>query len=169
MGDQHLLMRKTRGVTTIAVAALLFAPVTSLAQQSLDLQSALSAAQASNLELRAARQQRALALAGLTTARQLPNPVISFTAARDTPHEGVSVELPIELGGQRGKRIAVAREEQKSAEIDVSILGRQIRRRGIRLTRAPGNLSGIFLQTRIRQRPPSTALAETPGRRRLCS
>jgi outer membrane protein, heavy metal efflux system len=99
------------------------------AQQPLDLHSALNAADAANLELRAARQQRALAIAGLAIARQFPNPLIGFTASRDTPHEGVSIDLPVELGGKRSKRIAVAREEQKATEIDVNLLARQIRRR----------------------------------------
>ncbi len=113
----------------VASALLLACATLAAAQQSLDLHTALSAADSGNLELRAARQQRALALAGITTAGQLPNPVIGFTAARDTPHEGVSVDLPLELGGKRGKRLAVAREEQKSTEIDINVLGRQIRRR----------------------------------------
>jgi outer membrane protein, heavy metal efflux system len=112
-----------------AVALVLLIPLGVAGQQALDLRSALTLADSSNLELRAARQQRALALAGLTTARQLPNPTLSFTAARDTPHEGVAVDLPIELGGKRGKRIAVAQEEQKATEIDLNVLGRQIRRR----------------------------------------
>src|SRR5215510_11618936 len=91
-------------------------------QQVLDLRGALIAAESANLELRAARQQRALALGGLTTARQLPNPVIAFTVARDTPHEGLSFDIPVELGGKRSKRMAVAREEQKSTEIDINVL-----------------------------------------------
>jgi outer membrane protein, heavy metal efflux system len=98
-------------------------------EQALDLRGALTAAESANLELRAARQQRALAIAGLTTARQFPNPVLGFTAARDTPHEGLSLDIPVELGGKRSKRIAVAREEQKSTEIDITVLTRQIRRR----------------------------------------
>ncbi|HEU5452296.1 MAG TPA: TolC family protein [Terriglobales bacterium] len=89
----------------------------------------LTTAQSSNLELRAARQQRALAIAGITTAGLLPNPTLSFAAAKDSPHEGITLDLPLELGGKRGKRLAVAREEQRSIEIDVSVLERQIRRR----------------------------------------
>lgn len=99
------------------------------AQQRLDLHAALNAAETGNLELRAARQQRALALAGLTSAGQLPNPLVGFTATRDTPHEGISFDLPLQLGGKRGKRIAVAKEEQRSTEIDLAVLSRQIRRR----------------------------------------
>jgi outer membrane protein, heavy metal efflux system len=95
----------------------------------LSLRSALESAQSANLELRAARQKRALAIAGITTAGQFPNPAVSFTAARDTPHEGISFDLPLELGNKRGKRIAVAKEEQKSTEIEIATLARQIRRR----------------------------------------
>lgn len=108
---------------------LLVLGIPACAQQPLDLRTALAAADSANLELRAARQQRALALAGVTTARQLPNPTFSFTAARDTPHEGIAIDLPIELGGKRGKRISVAQEEQRSAELDIGALARQIRRR----------------------------------------
>jgi cobalt-zinc-cadmium efflux system outer membrane protein len=105
-------------------------PVIAAAQQpALDLKAALATAESNNLELRAARQQRALAIAGITTAGQLPNPTASFTAARDTPHEGVSLDLPLELGGKRAKRIAIAREEQRSVEIDLAVLARNIRRR----------------------------------------
>ena len=114
---------------TAGVWVVLLAPPGATGQQPLDLRSALNAADTANLELRAARQQRALALAGLTTARLLPNPTLGFTAARDTPHEGVSLDLPIELGGKRGKRIAVAQEEQRSIDIDIAVLGQQVRRR----------------------------------------
>lgn len=95
----------------------------------LDLQHALQRAQEANLELRAARQQRAIAISGLTTAKQIPNPTISFSAARDTPHESILWDQPFELGGKRGKRIAVAREEQQGTELDIASLSRQIRRR----------------------------------------
>lgn len=95
----------------------------------LDLRQALQRAQEANLELRAARQQRAVAISSITTAKQLPNPTIAFSATRDTPHESVVWEQPIELGGKRGKRIAVAREEQQATELDIAALSRQIRRR----------------------------------------
>ena len=94
-----------------------------------DLHQALTAAEAGNLELRAARQQRAVALAGLRIAGQSPNPIVSFAAARDLPHESVLWDQPIEIGGQRGKRRALAQEEQKTTEIDITVLSRQIRHR----------------------------------------
>jgi len=128
--EPSALRRHGRIVISHALGCLLLCtPQAGFAQQALDLRATLAAAQSDNLELRAARQQRALAIAGLTTARQLPNPAISFTAARDTPHEGVSLDIPVELGGKRGKRVAVAQEEQKSTEIDITVLARQIRQR----------------------------------------
>ena len=112
------------------IAAFVLVPLRTSGQEvPLDLRAALATAQSSNLELRAARQQRAIAVAGITTAGLLPNPTFSFVAAKDTPHEGITVDIPLELGGKRGKRLAVAREEQKSIEVDVSVLERQIRRR----------------------------------------
>jgi cobalt-zinc-cadmium efflux system outer membrane protein len=95
----------------------------------LDLKTALEVAESSNLELQAARQQRAIRLAGLKMAGQIPNPIISFAAARDTPHESVLWDQVVELGGKRGKRIAVGREEQKATEIDITLLSRNIRQR----------------------------------------
>ncbi len=123
----------------------------------LDLHQALAAAEAGNLELRAARQQRAVALAGLKIAGQSPNPIVSFAAARDLPHESVLWDQPIEIGGQRGKRRALAQEEQKTTEIDITVLSRQIRHRTrdafyrVLLTRAQSDQSKttLDLATRI--------------------
>ena len=95
----------------------------------LDLKTALQIAESSNLELRAARQQRAIALAGIKTAGQLMNPTVTASVSRDAPHEGVLLGQTLELGGKRSRRIAVAREEQKSTEIDIAVLERQIRQR----------------------------------------
>jgi len=94
----------------------------------LDLQTALEMARNSNLELRAARQQRAVTLAGIRIAGQFQNPSVSFGALRDVPHESLVWDQPIELG-KRGKRIGVAREEQKATDIDIAVVERQIRHR----------------------------------------
>ena len=118
-------------LTRARIALICLIPLALMAQDSstLDLQHALQRAQEANLELRAARQQRAIAISGIATAKQVPNPTISFAAARDTPHESIVWDQPFELGGKRGKRIAVAREEQQGTELDIAALSRQIRRR----------------------------------------
>ncbi len=120
-------MRWARWLTFVVVLCTGVCAFSQAAQ--LDLRTALQTAELNNWEMRAARQQRALALAGITTARQLPNPTVTFSTARDSPHQSVVWDQPIELGGKRSKRIAVAEEEQRAAEVDISILSRQIRRR----------------------------------------
>jgi outer membrane protein, heavy metal efflux system len=123
-----------------------------------DLKAALAAAEADNLELRAARQQKAVALAGITVARQMPNPTVSFSAARDQPHESLLWDQPVELGGKRGKRIAMAREEQKAADIDIGAVARQIRHRTrdafyravLARAQAEQSKAALDLSTRIR-------------------
>jgi cobalt-zinc-cadmium efflux system outer membrane protein len=102
----------------------------SIAQETtLDLRKALERAQEANLELRAAKQQRAIAISGITTAKQIPNPTLTASGTQDVPHASVVWDQPIELAGKRGKRIAVAREEQQATELDIAALSRQIRRR----------------------------------------
>jgi outer membrane protein, heavy metal efflux system len=121
------MLRHTKRVAgwVLLVAASAYAQTSS---PPLELKAALEQAQVSNLELRAARQQRAVALAGIKIAGQFANPTVSVSVARDTPHESLLWDQPIDIG-KRGKRIGVAREEQKGAEIDISILERQIRHR----------------------------------------
>jgi cobalt-zinc-cadmium efflux system outer membrane protein len=115
----------------IRVFALLLTPAGSgLAQTSgLDLRTTLEAAQATNLELRAARQNRAVALAGITMAGAIPNPTLSFSGTRDVPHESIVFDLPLEIGGKRAKRLAVSREEQAGTELEIQLLERNVRRR----------------------------------------
>ena len=100
------------------------------AQQSrrLGLQEALELAEKQNLDLAAARRQRAVALAGIQIAKERPNPTANFTALRDEPHEGLFFDQPIEIGGKRGRRIDVARQEGALTEVEVSTLVRQVRK-----------------------------------------
>lgn len=90
---------------------------------------ALDIAERQNLELAAARLQRSVALAGVRTARQIPNPAVFGSVARDAPHESLTVGIPIEIGGQRGRRVAVANAELSVTETAIEAVSRQIRRR----------------------------------------
>ena len=110
---------------------ILLAGITSAQAQQparLTIQEALSLADKQNLDLAAARRQRAVALAGVQIARQRPNPTANFTALRDEPHEGLFFDQPVEIGGQRGRRIAVARQEGALTELEITALARQVRR-----------------------------------------
>jgi cobalt-zinc-cadmium efflux system outer membrane protein len=94
----------------------------------LTLQSALDLADKQNLDLAAARRRRAVALAGVQIARQRPNPSLSFEALRDSPHEALLLEQPLELGFKRQRRIEVARQEGALTEVEIAALARQVRR-----------------------------------------
>jgi len=101
-----------------------------MAQQAaqLSLQMALDLAAKQNLDLLAARQRRAVSVAGVQIARQRPNPTFNFTALRDEPHEGWFVGQPFELGGKRGRRIDVANQEGALTDLEIAGLERHIRR-----------------------------------------
>jgi cobalt-zinc-cadmium efflux system outer membrane protein len=94
----------------------------------LTLPEALDLADKQNLDLAAARRQRAVALAGIQIAKERPNPTANFTALRDEPHESLFFDQPIETGGKRGRRIEVARQEGALTEVEVATLARQVRK-----------------------------------------
>jgi len=94
----------------------------------LTLPSALELAQKQNLDLAAAHRRRAVALAGIQISKQRPNPSLSFEALRDSPHEALLFEQPLELGFKRGRRIEVARQEGVLTEVEIAALARQVRR-----------------------------------------
>ena len=94
----------------------------------LTLQEALDLADKQNLDLAAARRQRAVALAGIQIAKERPNPAANFAALRDEPHESLFFDQPIETGGKRGRRIEVARQEGALTEVEVATLARQVRK-----------------------------------------
>ena len=94
----------------------------------LTLQAALDLADKQNLDLAAARQRRLVSRSGVQIAKQRPNPTFSFTALRDSPHEGWFFDQPLELGGKRGHRIDVAQQEGGVTDVEISTVARQVRR-----------------------------------------
>ena len=104
--------------------------VSALAQEArpLALAEALSLAEKQNLDLQAARALRVVTLAGVRIAGQRPNPTVFFGALRDTPHESLFFDQPLEIGGRRGKRIELASQEGALTEVDIASTARRIRR-----------------------------------------
>ncbi len=98
------------------------------APRTLTLAEAFDLAAKQNLDLAAARLQSAVARAGLRIAREIPNPSATVEVLRDTPHESLLFDQPLEVGGKRARRTEVARQESGLAELDVAALERQIRR-----------------------------------------
>lgn len=101
------------------------------AQQSqarrLTLASALDLANRQNLELVAARAQRAVALAEVRVAGLRPNPTAFFGALRDTPHESLFFDQPVEVGSKREKRVELAQQESALKETDIATVERRVR------------------------------------------
>lgn len=114
----------------LATALICAVPFTIRAQQppqKLALAQALDMAEKQNLDLIAARAQRAVAAANVRIAGQRPNPTANFTALRDEPHEGLFFDLPLEIGGKRGRRIDLARQQGTLTDDDIAALERQTR------------------------------------------
>src|SRR4051794_1508779 len=74
----------------------------------LTLAGAVERALASNPSIAAARLQRPIDVAGVAVAGERPNPEFTYELTRETPRQAVGVSLPIELGGKRQSRVALA-------------------------------------------------------------
>jgi len=138
--------------TFALLLALPAAPQTEPAPSSerpITLPQALETAARQNLDLAAARQRRAFALAGIRVARQIPNPSMDFEASRDAPHEVFFVTQPLEIGGKRARRTDVARQEQGLTEVEITATERLVRR-AVRV--AYFQLAGMRAETVRRER-----------------
>ena len=100
---------------------------TAVGQERLSLSDALARADRQNLDLAAERERRAFALAGIQVAKERPNPTLGFSASRDAPHEGATLDQPFELGSKRGRRIEVAKGESALTDLEIAALERQVR------------------------------------------
>jgi outer membrane protein, heavy metal efflux system len=94
----------------------------------LTFRAALDLAVSRNLGLAAARRQKAIREAQVRIAGQWANPDFGFDVTQDAPHESLTFGYPIEIGGQRGRRIALAKAELGLADLDVQTEMRTLRR-----------------------------------------
>lgn len=102
-------------------------PVLAQQAQKLTLADALQMAERQNLDLIAARAQRAVANAGVQIAKERPNPTGNVNVLRDDPHEGWWFDQPVDLSGKRKHRIELAQAQGVLTDDDVSALERQTR------------------------------------------
>lgn len=78
-------------------------------------------AAANDRAITAARLRRAVDQAGIDVARERPNPELRYEQSKETPHESLTAAQPIELGGKRGRRIAVARAVAQTGEAELAL------------------------------------------------
>jgi outer membrane protein, heavy metal efflux system len=83
------------------------------------LEDALALAR-SNPAIKAARLRRTVDQAGIDIAREWPNPEARYEHTNELPHDAVSVAQLIELGGKRGRRIALAEATLRTGEAELS-------------------------------------------------
>jgi len=86
----------------------------------LTLAAAEARALANNPTIIAARLQRPVDEAGVRVAGERPNPDLSFDATRQTPRDALTLTVPFELGGKRGRRVALARATVAAGEAAVT-------------------------------------------------
>ncbi len=82
-----------------------------------------------NLELAAVRRARAIRQAEVRAAGQWANPEFSAEITRDTPHGDVAVGFPVDIGGVRSRRVAVAKEGLAMADVEEAAALRDLRRK----------------------------------------
>jgi outer membrane protein, heavy metal efflux system len=93
----------------------------------LTLDEVMTAALAANPALAAARLGRAEAQARGEVARQRPNPELSIEEARDYPRDAATLSVPVERGGKRQRRIALAEAQARSNAAELARLEAQTR------------------------------------------
>ena len=124
-------MRRTLVAVVLSLACAVGTPKVSgqvVPSGPLTYEQALALATTRNLNLSAARRQRAIREAAIRTARQAPNPGLAVEVTRDTPHQVFTFDLPVELGGKRARRIDLATEELTLADVDLQTELRAVRR-----------------------------------------
>src|SRR3989475_5471416 len=86
----------------------------------LTLDEAFALAATNNRTVTAARLRRAVDQAGIDVARERPNPDLRYEQAKETPHQSLTASQPIELGGKRGRRIALAEAVMRTGEAELA-------------------------------------------------
>ena len=90
------------------------------AEPPLSLDEAFALATANNRTITAARLRRAIDQAGIDVAKERPNPDLRYEQAKETPHQSLTASQPIELGGKRGRRIALAEAVMRTGEAELA-------------------------------------------------
>ena len=122
--------------TTIRIAAAILLSAGPMAARGaaqapaapLTFSAALDLAASRNLDLAAIKRQRAIREAQVRVARQWANPAVGFEVTKDSPHENLTFDFPLPLGGVRGKQIDLAKEELTLADVDEKAAMRTLRR-----------------------------------------
>jgi len=95
--------------------------------QTLTLDEVMTEALSASPALAAARLGRAEAQARQDVARLRPNPDLSLERTNDLPRDSATLSLPIERGGKRQRRIALAEAQARKGEAEIARLTAETR------------------------------------------
>ena len=111
-------------LVTAGLLALFMAPRPAIAQPQnptpLTLAAALDRAMTTNPAILAAQSRRAIGAAGVAVAGERLNPEGRIELDRDTPRQAYTVAIPLELGGKRTRRLAVAEAALRTADAEIA-------------------------------------------------
>jgi cobalt-zinc-cadmium efflux system outer membrane protein len=113
----------------VPLAAQGTSPPAQLVQDALTFRAAMGLAISTNLELAAVRRARAIRQAEVRAAGQWANPEFSAEITRDTPHGDVAIGFPVDIGGVRSRRVAVAKEGLAMADVEEAAALKDLRRK----------------------------------------
>lgn len=133
-------------------------PAPALQARTLGFDEALRSAYASNPELSAAGRAIGIAEGERRQAGLLPNPTLSWDTEdtrADSATTSLSLTQPIELGGKRGARVALAERGQAIADSEL-----EMRRNGLRADLLEAFQGALRAQERLRLGELSTELAQ---------
>ncbi|HVS20835.1 MAG TPA: TolC family protein [Pyrinomonadaceae bacterium] len=102
-------------------------PALAPASDGLTFEQIYDLAEHNNLQVNTVRRRRAVAEAAILIAGERPNPNFISPYTRSEPRWQPSVSQLIELGGKRGRRIDVARNELHLTELDLDAALRTLR------------------------------------------
>jgi cobalt-zinc-cadmium efflux system outer membrane protein len=112
-----------------SLAAQGAAPPSPSAQEALSFRAAMDLAISANLELASVRRARAIREAEVRAAGQWANPEFSAEVTRDSPHGDLAIGYPVDIGGVRSRRVALAKEGLTLADIDEAAALKDLRRK----------------------------------------
>ena len=115
------VMRVHLGRLALVLAVLLPDVPAFAQQQPLTLAAATERALAANPTIAAARLQGAVAQNALGVARERLNPEVRAEFEREAPTNNYTVTVPIETGGKRGRRMAVAEAGIRVTDAEIAV------------------------------------------------
>ena len=86
----------------------------------LTLDAAFARAAEANPTIAAARLRRAIDLANVSVARERPNPEAHAEFEKETPKQAFGLAVPVELGGKRSRRVALAEASLQVGEAELA-------------------------------------------------